>query len=110
MKLLRKNLLLAVIIGLTTSSFTSVFAQTQGPVFTFDELGNFTIDGVMQAPGVRAVDPVSGFTTLCYRLPIQVLFGDVVIIERDDSGTIILTDLIRFAPDGNLYFFSEQTV
>ena len=105
MKRLMKVLLIS---GFTSAAaLTAALGQT-GPLFSFDELGNMTINGAVGPPGVLGFETNSGMTTLCYHLPFAGGFGDVLIFEGTASQTN--SDLIRFNGQGLMYFFSDRDV
>src|SRR5213079_1324966 len=92
-------------IGLTLAITTTAFGQA-GPLITVDELGNGNFNG-QPLPSFQSPDPFSGIVTLTYRLPFPGVPGDVQLFEPNAAGTNILSDIIRFDGNGNLYFFSE---
>jgi hypothetical protein len=76
-----------------------------GQVIQFDENGNWSLNGVMQAPATMQTDPISGIATMAIPLGFG-NSGDVLVTEpaapnQPDS------DLLRWI-GGVLYVFSDQ--
>jgi len=86
---------------------TTVLGQAN-PLITVDELGNMTINGTPGPPGVLAVEPISGLTTLCYQLPFPGIAGDLLATDTPTPNFFTTNDLIRFSGDGRMYFFSDR--
>jgi hypothetical protein len=106
MKSIKQTVKVIALIGISsTLAATSAFAQA-GPVITVDELGKGTFNGNPLISGI-GVDPMSGISTLFYRLPFAGTPGDVVLLE---PGPIPqqTSDILRFDGQGTLYFFSER--
>src|SRR5580765_6485359 len=87
------------------SAITTTTALAQ-PLITVDELGNGTFNGTI-LPSFQSPDPFSGIVTLTYRLPFPGVPGDVLLFEPGPQ-TNVLSDVLRFDGNGNLYFFSER--
>lgn len=97
---------LAVFTITSTIAVTAAFGQAGGPLFTLDELGNMSINGVPQPPGTIAQDPFSGILTLSYNLPFVGHRGDVVLFEPGPIPAPI-SDVLRFDGFFHVFFFSE---
>jgi PEP-CTERM motif len=89
---------------LSAVMLTPVLGQ---PFIAVDEYGNMTIGGALAAPGVIAVDPISGLPTLSYVLPFPVNPGDVLLIEPGPN-TNQVSDVLRFV-NNRLFFFSDAS-
>jgi len=83
---------------------TTTFGQL---VFSFDENGNGTGPTSGPLPFAKAIDPVSGITTLSYTLPFPVAPGDVLLFEGTNST--VFSDIVRFGGvnHNQVFFFSE---
>src|SRR5439155_10384807 len=112
MKLFRKSFLVAGSAGMLTMLATPAFAQKGDYVINIDEYGHNSQTTnsvpVPNAPpifvGVQA-EPMSGLTTLVYRLPWVVPAGDVFITES--TNPVVYSDLLRFSNGTNLFVFSD---
>src|SRR5204863_6754025 len=103
MKSIKHSVKFLVLFSLASITASLVSAQ---PLITVDEFGNGNFNG-QPLPSFQSPDPFSGIVTLTYRLPFPGVPGDVQLFEPNAAGTNILSDIIRFDGNGNLYFFSE---
>lgn len=91
------------------------FAQAPVITITVDENGNGTlvnpVNGLFLLPSFVAADPGPGglAAALTYNLlgPPGLVVGDVLLVEPGTAG--VLTDLIRFNPNGTMVFYSDIT-
>src|SRR5438105_3347028 len=104
MKSITQSIKVLAVIGIA-SAITGSSASAQ-LLITVDELGKGNFNGNPLISGI-GVDPVSGISTLFYRLPFAGTPGDVVLLE---PGPIPqqTSDILRFDGQGTLYFFSER--
>ena len=105
MKTTTKLLGILVVFGLLTLVAGSVSAQSLKA--QFDEWGVGSSNNTALLYTYPALDPVSGLSTLMYRLPFPAVTpGDLIITE----STGAVSDLIRFGNDsisGIVYFYSD---
>src|SRR5438046_5603960 len=101
MKSIKQSVKVLAVIGIaSTLTVSSALAQ---PLITVDELGNGNFNG-QPLPSSQQADPFSGIVTLTYQLPFPGVRGDVQLFEPSTTGTNILSDIIRFDGNFNLYF------
>src|SRR2546428_11908959 len=109
MKSIKQSIRVLAVFGIASAITltTATIASAQGgPLITVDELGKGNING-NPLPSGTGVDPMSGISTLFYRLPFAGTPGDVVLLQ---PGPIPqqTSDILRFDGQGTLYFFSER--
>ena len=93
-----------LMIGFTSAVAVTTGLGQPGPfVLNFDELGNMTLNGNPGPPGVLQPDPSSGLLALSYQLPFPGNPGDILLI---DPQNFLVSDLIRFLGNGQLFFYS----
>lgn len=100
------KLLLAI---LFTSSLAST-AIAGGPLLTFDEYGNSTVNGNPGSPGQLLPDPTGGYTlgnVLVYNLSFAGVQGDVLLHEPTLADPFL--DVVRFDGNFHLIFYSDNT-
>ncbi len=104
MRKLTKSLL---VLGMASAMpVLTAWAQFNHSTWAIDEWGTAALYGssVGQATGQLATEPISGMVTLSYDLGTgPVVQGDVILRELQTQE---VSDLIRFAPDGRMYWFS----
>src|SRR5256885_4010263 len=84
---------------------STAFGQA-GPLITVDELGNGNFNG-QPLPSFQSPDPFCGIETRTYSISYARIPGDARLMEPNPAGTNLLSDIIRFDGQGNLFFFSE---
>jgi hypothetical protein len=113
---LMKNILktLTVCASILSAAATSAFAQTGGGIFSFDEMGNATLNNAPWPTLGLINDPTGGSPTgfvLAYSLPGLVLPGDLALTEPN-TPTGTFSDVVRFfnaagAGKSLLLFYSD---
>src|SRR5438105_2370920 len=103
MKSIKQTAKVLAVFGIASITASLAYAQ---PLVTVDEFGKGDFNGTPLPSGI-AVEPLSGISTLFYRLPFAGSVGDVVLLEPGPVPQQ-MTDILRFDGQGNLYFFSER--
>jgi hypothetical protein len=87
-------------------------ASAQAPLITVDENGNGSFNGKPIPWTIGQDIGPGGFPNalLYHLLPAgtQWVVGDLILLEPSAGGVVVLSDVVRFNPDGSLVFYSDR--